>query len=332
VVDIAFVILSNFLFAADYWLSINQLTFYDNDLGLLLETVGPFLLTKPPIYKELKGMNTNQERYANLPIRRNLTLAYVLSLVIALLMIAAAVAGLLYRSVIYPTDELLQSFMPNDVVNLLIGVPILLGSMWLAQRSQLIGLLIWPGALLYVLYNYLAYVFGMPFNMVFLLYLTLVTLSAYTIIGLVASIDGTAVQGQLTGVVPERAAGGVLAGLGVLFSLRVISVMVGALVNQTQIATTELPVLISDFIISPALIIGGVLLWRREALGYVTGMGLLFQSSMLFIGLIIFMLLQPLLTAAPFILTDVVVVFIMGLVCFIPFALFVRGVVSNRSS
>jgi len=277
-------------------------------------------------------MNTNQERNASLPIRRNLTLAYALSLVIALLMTAASVAGFLYRTVIYPTDELLQWFMPNDVVNLLIGAPILLGSMWLARRGQLIGLLFWPGALFYVLYNYIAYVFGMPFNVVFLLYLTLVTLSVYTIIGLVASIDGTAVQQRLAGVVPERAAGGVLAGLGILFSLRVIGAIVGALVNQTSVATTELSVLVSDFVTSPAWVIGGVLLWRREALGYVTGMGLLFQSSMLFIGLISFMLLQPLLTAAPFILADVVVVFIMGLVCFIPFALFVRGVVSNRSS
>ena len=62
------------------------------------------------------------------------------------------------------------------------------------------------------------------------------------------------------------------------------------------------------------------------------GLGLLFQGSMLFIGLIIFLLLQPLLTTAPFVLVDVVVVFIMGLICFVPFALYVRGVVSNRNS
>jgi hypothetical protein len=53
---------------------------------------------------------------------------------------------------------------------------------------------------------------------------------------------------------------------------------------------------------------------------------------MLFIGLIIFLLLQPFLTTAPFVLVDVVVIFIMGMICFIPFALFVRGVVSNHNS
>ena len=275
-------------------------------------------------------MNAKRMDTANLPIRGNLTLVYAISLVIAALMAIASVAGLLYQTIIYPTDELLQGFVPTDVINLFIGLPILLGSMWMARHGQLIGLLCWPGALFNVLYNYVAYVFGMPFNVVFLLYITLVTLSAYTIIGLVASIDGTAVQQRLAGVVPERAAGGVLAGFGILFSLRVIGVIVGALASQTSVAITELSTLVSDFVIAPAFIIGGGLLWRREALGYVTGMGLLFQASMAFIGLIFFLLLRPLLTAAPFVLADVVVVSIMGLVCFIPSALFVCGVVSKR--
>jgi len=274
-------------------------------------------------------MNTNQDDTANLPLRCNLTLAYAISLVIAALMAIASVAGLLYQTIIYPTDELLQSFVPNDVVNLFIGLPILLGSMWLARRGKLIGLLFWPGALLYVFYTYIVYVLSMPLNVAFLLHLTLVTLSAYTTIGLVASIDGKAVQHRLTGAVPERAGGGVLAGFGVLFFLRVIGVLVNALLSQTPVAAVELALHVTDFLIAPALVIGGVLLWRREALGYVTGLGLLFQASMLFIGLIFILLIGPFITEAQFVLIDVLVVSVMGMVCFIPFALFVRGVASR---
>ena len=276
-------------------------------------------------------MNTNQENSGNLPIRFNLTLVYVISLVIAVLMAIASVAGLLYQSVIYPTDELLESFVPNDVVNLFIGLPILIGSMWLVWRGKLIGLLLWPGAFFYVFYTYLVYVFSMPFNVAFLLHLTLVTLSADTMIGLVASIDGKEVQHRLAGAVPERAGGGVVAGLGILFFVRVIGVLVSALIGQTPVAGTELALHITDFMIAPTWIIGGVLLWRREALGYVTGLGLLFQASMLFIGLIFVLILQPFITAAQFELIDVLVVFVMGMVCFIPFALFVRGTASRRN-
>ena len=277
-------------------------------------------------------MNTKQAHNANPPIWCNLTLIFALSFIVAILMVTASIAGLLYRTVIYPTDELLRSFVSNDVVNLFIGLPILLGSMWLAWRGKLIGLLLWSGALFFVLYNYLVYVFAMPFNVAFLLHLALVTLSVYTLIALAASIDGKAVQQRLTGAVPERLAGGVLAGLGLLFFLRVIGVLVSALISQTPVAETELALHTADFLITPAWVIGGVLLWRRKEFGYVTGLGLLFQASMLFIGLIIFLLLQPFLTTAPFVLVDVVVLFTMGLICFIPFALFVRGVVSNRNS
>ena len=274
----------------------------------------------------------NQERNASLPIKRSLALTYAMSFTIAILMAAASVVGLLNRSVVYPTEELLRAFVSSDAVSIFIGLPILLGSMWLARRGKLIGLLCWPGALLLVLYNYISYVFAMPLTVVFMLHLALVTTSVYTLIGLVACIDGKAVQQRLAGAVPERLAGGVLAGLGLLFLLWVIGAIVSALTSQTAIADTELAHYISDSLIAPAWIIGGVLLWRRRELGYVTGLGLLLQGSMLFVALIVFFLLQPFLTAAPFALVDVVVISVMGLVCFTPLALFARGVVSNRSS
>jgi hypothetical protein len=275
-------------------------------------------------------MNTDQERGSRLPTRHNLKMAYALSFIIAIVMAAVSLGGLVYGADLYPTDDLLQALVPTDIVNLVLGLPILLGSIWLARRGKLIGLLLWPGALLFVLYNYLAYVLVVPFNVAFLLDLALVTLSAYTLIGLVASIDGESVQRRLAGAVPERVAGGIVAGLGLLFTLRAIGVLAGALASQTSMAETELAPNVADLLIAPAWVIGGVLLWRREAFGYVSGLGLLFSVSMLFIGLIVFLLVQPFLTAAPFALVDVVVVLILGLIGFVPFALFVRGVLSGR--
>jgi hypothetical protein len=265
---------------------------------------------------------------AGLPVTGSLTLAYVFSVVVALLMAVASVAGLLYPTRLYPTEELRRSFVGNDVVNLVIGLPMLLGSMWLTRRGWLLGLLFWPGALFYVVYNTIIYVFSMPLNVGFLLALVMLVLSAYTTIGLVASIDAKAVQQRLSGAVPERVAGGALIGLGAAFSLRTISILVQALIGQMPIAEAELPILVSDFLTAPAGIVGGVLLWRRDPFGYVTGAGLLFQLSALFIGLIVVMLLQPVLTGAPFALADIVVVFALGLICFVPFALFLRGAMS----
>lgn len=278
-------------------------------------------------------MSRIQEAGATLPVRWNLAVLYALSLVIALLMVAASVIGILGRSVIYPTDELLRSFVPTDVANLLLGFPTLLGSMWLTRRGRLVGLFLWPGALFFALYNYLNCILAMPLNGAFLLHLTLVMLTLYTLLGLLACTDAPTIQRRLSAAVPQRLTGGILTGLGLLFFLRALGVLIGALASQAAIGQAELALNVADFLVAPCLVIGGVLLWQRKAFGYVVGLGLLFQASMLFVGLILLLLLQPVLTGAPFAPVDVVVVAVLGLICFVPLALFARGVVdAGRSS
>jgi hypothetical protein len=263
-----------------------------------------------------------------LPIKRDLSLAYQLSLVVVFLVGMVSLAGLLYPQVLYPSEDLRHAFVPNDVINLLIGLPILLGSMALARREKLTGLLFWPGALLYTFYNYIAYTVAMPLTVQFVAYLALVILCAYTIFLLVASVDALSVRNRLFGIVSERLGGGVLVGLGVLFLIMRAGVIVQALSGQAQ-NEAEAAVAIADLFIMPALMIGGALLWQRKPLGYVGGAGLLFQASMLFIGLLAIFILQPFLTGTPFPVLDFGVVLIMGLICFIPSGLFLRGILKS---
>lgn len=266
-----------------------------------------------------------------LPLRRSLRPLYVSSSIIVLFVAAASLGGLLGRSTFYPTRALLQAFLSNDVASLFIGLPMLLGSMWLAKRGKLLGLLLWPGALLYFFYNDMIYTLGLPFGAAFLLHLVPLTLGLYTLPGLLASIHPQAVKEKLDGAVPARLAGGILAGLGFLFFLRALGVIGMALLNQTALGDADLALNAVDFLVSPAWVICGVLLWRRNAFGFMAGLGMLFHASMSFIGLIVVLLLQPLLIQAPLALFDVVVVFVMGMVCFIPLGLYVRGVVGKST-
>src|SRR6266545_4444309 len=125
-----------------------------------------------------------------LPITRELTFAQVMSLVVAALMAVTSVAGLSFGGAgLYVVDpKYLPAFVAQDLLNLLVGLPLLLGSLWLVRRGALIGLLLWPGALFYVLYDYGFYVLGAPFNVFFLPYLVLMKLSAYTMIGILVSV------------------------------------------------------------------------------------------------------------------------------------------------
>ena len=261
-----------------------------------------------------------------LPLSRRPTLLAAGSLLIALLAAALALAGLLAGDAVYQSRELHESFVTNDLVNLVIGVPILLIALWLARRGKLAGLLFWPGALFFLLYNAaIVYVYALPLGWAWLLYLILLALVVYTLIGLMASIDGGAVQSRLQGKAPERLAGGVMVGLGVIFLLIVGGEIAGAVASQTPVARAQLAVYVADFTTIPAWIIGGALLWRRQALGYVSGAGLLFGASMLFVGLLVYFLVQPALTGAPFATSDFVAILAFSLICFVPFGMFLRG-------
>jgi len=251
---------------------------------------------------------------------RVITLA---SLVIALLMSIASVVSILYRSDLYPAAQMAGN-VGTDAVNLVIGLPMLLGTTWLARRGSLIGRLLWPGALLYVLYVYTFYLVGVPFNGLFLAYLTLVVLSVYTIIALVASIDGGAVRQRLSAA-PTRIVGGFLALLAILFLARTANEAISAFVNREMVDPIVIGAWVSDFAVQcPALLLAGILLWRREALGYVAGAGLLLQTGVLFVSLPVGAALASLLIGAPFD-ASLLALIVMGAIPFGLLALFTRS-------
>jgi hypothetical protein len=256
----------------------------------------------------------------NLPLKSSLGLVQRLSILVALLMAAASLAGLLFPAVVYPTADLRRAFLANDVVNLLIGLPVLLGALWTAHKGSLRGLLFLPGALFYVTYNAIAYAFAMPLTWQFGLFLTLAILSGLAITLLFFRLDIPAIGQRLSGKVAERLCGGVLAGFGALFFLQGI-----AQLAQGAVSGAEGAVVLADLFTTPFWVIGGILLWRKHPLGYASGAGLLFQASMLFVGLLVFFILQPIVSGVPFPMADFVVILVMGLIVFVPFGLFVNG-------
>jgi hypothetical protein len=260
----------------------------------------------------------------------NLKRDYFISTVIAGLMALVSLAGLLFPDRFYPTAELRSSFLANEVVNLLIGLPILVLSMWRARRGHLDGLLLWPGALLYVLYNYIAYAIGMPLTWLSLVYVALVSLSGYVIFDLSRKIDQHSLQGQLGGFRLIKLSGWILILLGSLFLLRALGMLVVTQMNQFSMPMTEIGVLVADMVLSSLWIAGGILLIMRKPLGIASGLGLLFSASALFIALVIYLLLGPVLTGIPLNPGDILVVIVMGMVCFIPFYFYLRAVLPKE--
>jgi hypothetical protein len=159
----------------------------------------------------------NRSNAPALPIKRDIGLAEVSSLFIAIALAVVSVAGLIWGSDgrYSVGSPLVQVSRGGDAANLIVGLPALLGSTWLARRGSLIGLLLWPGALFYVLYTDALYLVAAPFDALFFGYVALVTLSAWTLTGIVASIDSEEVRRRL-GAAPARSVGGALILLAVL--------------------------------------------------------------------------------------------------------------------
>jgi hypothetical protein len=266
-----------------------------------------------------------------LPVKRDLTVAYATTSIVAVILAVVSIAGLVYGNRLYPASQVTGNG-GTDALNLACGIPLLLGSMWLARRGSLIGLLCWPGALFYVVYVYTFYIVGVPLNVLFLPYVFLVALSAYTTIGVVANIDGEAIQRRLSDRVPARVTGGMLLLVGLLFIVVDVVLVVSAIAGGGPVEPMTYASWVTDFVVQlPALLVVGLLLWRREALGYVAAPGLLLQGGVLNAGFAVVLVIQAIFARSSLSVPFVALVFLIGaLSCFF-LVLFVRAATSERT-
>jgi hypothetical protein len=218
---------------------------------------------------------------------------------------------------------LVPGFLAHDVFNLLVALPVLLVTIWLARRGNFVALLLWPGGLFYLLYTYALYLVGTPFSALFLPYVALVVLSGCGVICLLVGIDSENVRQQLQSSVPARSIGGLLVGLGLLtLAQDAIGAVSTALAGSGPVDPLARHVWTVDLTLEvPAMVVGGVLLWRRKALGYLAGAGLLFQFGITPVALAIISAVQPVVDVA-----TVSGLLLFATISFVPLLFFAQGV------
>jgi hypothetical protein len=226
---------------------------------------------------------STQERKGDvlLPIKDKLTLAYALSGVLAVLLAVSSVAGLLYGSRgLYETyPARLAGLVGQDVITLLVGLPLLFASLWLTGCGSTRGLLVWTGTLFYFGYSYYFYVIG-GFNALFLLYIAIVSTGLYGLLSLLFNIDPVALKARFDPKTPTRLVSGFLVGYSLLFALMWVGLSLSSAAVGTQPdEVTHSVVAIDCAVLLPLLFFGGLLLWRREAWGYVLGGFLLVKMA-----------------------------------------------------
>jgi hypothetical protein len=208
-----------------------------------------------------------------LPVKHKLILPQALSGALAVLLLISSIVGLLYGSRgfydSYPAS--LAGLVGQDGITLVLGIPLLIVSMWLTRRGSTGALLVWAGALFYFAYSYYFYVIG-GFNALFLIYIAIVSLSLYGLLSLLFAIDAEALRARFGSRAPVRLIGGFFIGISLLFILMWVGMSVMSAVAGTHPDEVMRSVVIIDCtVLLPLLFFGGFRLWRREAWGYVLG-------------------------------------------------------------
>jgi hypothetical protein len=168
----------------------------------------------------------------------------------------------------------------NDLVMLVIGLPLLAVSFWLALRGSLRGHLLMTGTLGFILYTYITMCFGAAYNAFFLVYVALFSTSLFAFILSMMSFDMEALLKHFSKKIPHKAIAGLLFFTAAFLTLAWLG-RIAPTILEDQIPalenTTSMFIQAMDLgIIVPFSAIAGILLLRRTAWGYLlTAVGLM---------------------------------------------------------
>lgn len=173
-----------------------------------------------------------------------------------------------YDSVSGAAQEVAQ-----DVVTLLVGLPLLLTAMALFRRGGLRGQLLYAGTLGYFLYTYAMMAFQTAYNPLFLVYVALFSLSLFSFVMAIGTIRVAELPGQFSPRLPRRSIAGFLFAIGGFLLLawlgRIAQGLAGGRPPFGLEAYTTLVIQVLDLgLIVPLAFLSGALLWRKSAWGY----------------------------------------------------------------
>lgn len=196
----------------------------------------------------------------------------------ALLLVITAGAGLmmngLYRPFLSESIVAFQWF--QDLVSLLFA-PVLVVAMMLTRRGSTRAFTLWTGVLLFAGYYYAFYVFDFVYTVYYPLYLAVIGLALWSLLGLLTGADLQAFARQVDERMPVRFIALVLA-MTVLFVPIWLSVIVQGIRTQ-QPGNTDLVFVLDLPFLIPACVYAAVQVWRQRPIGYLLSGPLLFKSG-----------------------------------------------------
>lgn len=203
--------------------------------------------------------------------------SYLMTFIIVMLTLIAAAGGLFIDELYKDTNSFaLGAWYANDIILLIVGLPLLIAALVLSIRGSLRGQLVWLGMLNFTIYNYSYYLFGAALNAFFLIYAALFTLSMYSLIFGLVFLDYNKIEKSFKKKTPVKGISIFMILLAVTLGGAWIAQWVNFVLtgNPPQIminlhATNNLVATLDLTFVVPLCIVAAYYLWIRKPVGYV---------------------------------------------------------------
>lgn len=207
--------------------------------------------------------------------QKQLALPLMLSILVVVLLVVAASAGIFVSGLYHDTSSIVSTDRGSDLFTLIAVVPALAASIYYSRRGSLRAQIVWLGLIAWVAYNYVIYSYGVNFTRVSLVYVAIMSLAIFTLVVVIRRVDTALLGSQFQPSMPRRVVAVYLWLVAAVFSLLWLTDTIPASLSGSTPArlaalhATSNPVEINDLaIIIPALVVAGILTWRRRPSGY----------------------------------------------------------------
>jgi hypothetical protein len=204
-----------------------------------------------------------------------------LGLALAVVAVAAGIPTAVDGGILTGPAAMNGSARGTALVVVLVAVPLLLLSMRATVRGSARAVAGWLGALAYLLYNSVAFLFVTPFNRLFLVYVALLGLAVWALGSLLVRVDVGAFAARVSARLPARAIASYVWVVVVLNTAAWLSVEVPAVIrgDAAHLEGTGLPTNgfhVQDLALwLPLAAVAALWLWRRRPWGVLVVGGML---------------------------------------------------------
>ncbi len=214
----------------------------------------------------------------------------LLSLFLAVMITITAIYGIFIPGTYSAeTANWATQSMAQDWANLVIAVPLLMVSSYFVNKKFILGLIVWTGNMLFIIYSFLIYAFMVHFNQMFFFYVAILGISTYLLIFMLLEVDYSKIKSAFSDNWSRKTVARTLMGLGSVFYLVWLKDALPGVLNGTVPKSiveaglfTNGVYVIDMALCLPLLIISGLYLLRGKAAGYfLAGASMVFSAVMM---------------------------------------------------